>query len=115
VLGLTDVDALTVSMARGVAETGSAELAAVAIAIGALANTVLKLTLALFFGGARFRAIAGGTLAVMVLAASMVLLLHAPFVHDPAEVNSRRDQAGVAVPVTPSPRLSTHDNLPLRP
>jgi uncharacterized membrane protein (DUF4010 family) len=96
VLGLTDVDALTVSMARG-AEAGSAALAAVAIAIGVLANTVLKLSLALLFGETRFRAIAGGTLAVMVLAASAVLLLHASIVTHPSEVNARRDQATVAV------------------
>ena len=73
------------------------ELAAAAIAIGVLANTVLKLGVALVFGEARFRAIAGGTLAVMVLAASAVLLLHAPLVHNPAEVNAGRDQADVAV------------------
>ena len=47
VLGLTDVDALTVSMARGVAEAGSLTTAALAIAIGVLANTALKLGLAL--------------------------------------------------------------------
>ena len=58
VLGLTDVDALTVSMARGVAKTVSLEAAALAIAVGVLANTAVKLGVALFFGSARFRAIA---------------------------------------------------------
>ena len=43
VLGLTDVDALTVSMARGVAQAVSLQTAAVAIAVGVLANTGLKL------------------------------------------------------------------------
>ena len=43
VLGLTDVDALTVSMARGFAQAVSLDTAAVAIAIGVLANTGLKL------------------------------------------------------------------------
>lgn len=99
VLGLTDVDALTVAMARGVAEAGSIELAAVAIAIGILANTVLKLALALFLGEARFRMIAGGTLAIMVLAASTVLLLRAPLVYNPSEVDAGRDQTNVAVAV----------------
>ena len=43
VLGLTDVDALTVSMARGVAQTVSPAVAATAIAVGVLANTAMKL------------------------------------------------------------------------
>ena len=57
VLGLTDVDALTISMARSVAEPESLQFAAAAIAIGILANTVLKLAVVLVFGEARFRAI----------------------------------------------------------
>jgi uncharacterized membrane protein (DUF4010 family) len=73
VLGLTDVDALTVSMARGVAYTASLETAAVAIAIGVLSNTILKLGLAVFFGSARFRWIAGGTLAIVALVAVLAL------------------------------------------
>jgi uncharacterized membrane protein (DUF4010 family) len=68
VLGLTDVDALTVSMARGVATTASPAIAATAIAVGVLANTVMKLGLAVFLGGPRFRAIAGGALALMLVA-----------------------------------------------
>jgi uncharacterized membrane protein (DUF4010 family) len=74
VLGLTDVDALTVSMARGVAETASPGIAATAIAVGVLANTGMKLGLALFFGTARFRMIAGGALAMMLLAIAASLL-----------------------------------------
>jgi Domain of unknown function (DUF4010) len=50
VLGLTDVDALTVSMARGVAQTVSPTIAATAIAVGVLANTAMKLGLTLFLG-----------------------------------------------------------------
>jgi uncharacterized membrane protein (DUF4010 family) len=68
VLGLTDVDALTMSMARGLGGTGSAEVAATAIAIGVLANTGMKLGLALFLGNRTFRLIAGGTLALMLIA-----------------------------------------------
>lgn len=75
VLGLTDVDALTVSMARGVAYTISLDTAAVAIAIGVLANTVLKLALALALGSPRFKKISGGTLALMSLTAAAILLL----------------------------------------
>lgn len=74
VLGLTDVDALTVSMARGVATTDSPAVAATAIAVGVLTNTAMKLGLAVFLGAPGFRAIAGGTLAVMFLAMGSALL-----------------------------------------
>ena len=75
VLGLTDVDALTVSMARGVAATASPAVAATAIAVGVLANTAMKLGLAVFFGAPRFRAIAGGALALMLVTIGGALLL----------------------------------------
>jgi uncharacterized membrane protein (DUF4010 family) len=75
VLGLTDVDALTVSMARGVAQTASPTIAATAIAVGVLANTGMKLGLALFFGSRRFRLIAGGALALMFIALGAALAL----------------------------------------
>jgi len=78
VLGLTDVDALTVSMARGAAYTASLHVAAVAIALGVLSNTVLKLAVASFFGSQPFRKIAGATLAVMIAAAALVLLARSP-------------------------------------
>jgi len=74
VLGLTDVDALTISMARRVASDISLETAALAITVGVLSNTVLKLTVALFFGSAGFRRVAGGALFGMVLAAGASLL-----------------------------------------
>jgi uncharacterized membrane protein (DUF4010 family) len=74
VLGLTDVDALTMSMARGVAGTGSLDLAATAIAVGVTANTALKLGVALFFGTAAYRLIAGGGLALMIAAAAVPLI-----------------------------------------
>jgi uncharacterized membrane protein (DUF4010 family) len=75
ILGLTDVDALTVSMARGVAKTTSLEAAALAIAIGVLANTTLKLGVALVFGSDRFRRIVGGTLVAMIVSAAAALVL----------------------------------------
>jgi len=76
VLGLTDVDALTLSMAREVAGPASLETAAAAIAVGVVANTVLKMTVAMTLGGRPFRLIVGLTLATMVVlgAASIVLL-----------------------------------------
>ena len=55
-LGLTDVDALTMSMARGMSGA-PLELAARAIVIGVAANTALKLVLALVFSTASFRAL----------------------------------------------------------
>ncbi len=73
VLGLTDVDALTVSMARGVAQAVSLQTAAVAIAVGVLANTGLKLALALLLGSHRFQRIAGLTLGLMILLAAASL------------------------------------------
>jgi uncharacterized membrane protein (DUF4010 family) len=75
VLGLTDVDALTMSMARAPGLT--AEVAVLAIAIGIAANTALKLAIALFFGTAKFQVIAGVTLAAMLLAAVFVIVLRA--------------------------------------
>jgi uncharacterized membrane protein (DUF4010 family) len=77
VLGLTDVDALTVSMARGVAHTASPVMAATAIAVGVLANTGMKLGLALFFGSRTFRLIAGGALTLMLLTLGAALALRA--------------------------------------
>jgi uncharacterized membrane protein (DUF4010 family) len=75
VLGLTDVDALTVSMTRDVAETVSPVIAAKAIAVGVLTNTGMKLGLALFLGSRRFGTIAGGALALMLLALAVALVL----------------------------------------
>jgi uncharacterized membrane protein (DUF4010 family) len=75
VLGLTDVDALTVSMAKGVAQAISPAVAATAIAVGVLSNTAMKLGLALVFGSARFRAIAGGALAMMLVAIGVAVVV----------------------------------------
>jgi uncharacterized membrane protein (DUF4010 family) len=69
VLGLTDVDALTLSMARNVARTVSLETAALAIAIGVLANTAVKLGVALFVGSPAFRLVVGAALVLMAAAA----------------------------------------------
>jgi len=75
-LGLTDVDALTMSMARGMSnDTSALELAARAIAIGVAANTALKLAMALALSTGAFRSVAGGTLAVMLCASLAWLVL----------------------------------------
>jgi uncharacterized membrane protein (DUF4010 family) len=75
VLGLTDMDALTFSMSRFGANTGDAPLAARAIAIGLLSNTVLKLALAIGLGAPAFRRpAAAGLLAFAVsLLASLLI------------------------------------------
>jgi uncharacterized membrane protein (DUF4010 family) len=73
VLGLTDVDALTVSMAKDVAYALSPTVAARAIGIGILANTTMKIVLALSFGSLRFRIIAAGTLLLMLAALAAAL------------------------------------------
>jgi len=75
VLGLTDVDALTATMARSVTRTSSLELAALAIAVGVLSNTAMKMAIALFLGRGRFRWIAAGTLALMLLGGIGAVLL----------------------------------------
>ncbi|HYI08121.1 MAG TPA: MgtC/SapB family protein [Thermoanaerobaculia bacterium] len=77
VLGLTDVDALTATMARSVTRTSPLEVAALAIAVGVLSNTAMKMAIALFLGRSQFRTIAAGTLALMLLGggAAMALLL----------------------------------------
>jgi len=75
VLGLTDVDALTISMARGAGSTLPLEVAARAITIGVLTNTAVKLGVALVVGQAQFRRIAGPSLAVLVVAIGALLLL----------------------------------------
>ncbi|HEY0930968.1 MAG TPA: DUF4010 domain-containing protein [Gemmatimonas sp.] len=57
-LGLTDVDALTVSMARygtDAGETNHVRIAAAAMGIGVLSNTMLKLVITLVLGAPRYR------------------------------------------------------------
>ena len=73
VLGLSDVDALTVSMAKDVADALSPAIAATAIAVGVLSNTAMKIALALIFGSPRFRFVAAGSLVLMFVALALVI------------------------------------------
>jgi uncharacterized membrane protein (DUF4010 family) len=74
ILGLTDMDALTYSMARlGSAE--SAPLAARAIAVGILSNTMLKLALVLSLGSPGFRKAAAPGLLALAAAVVVGLLI----------------------------------------
>jgi uncharacterized membrane protein (DUF4010 family) len=74
ILGLTDVDALTVTMARDVAQSMSPGVAARAIAIGVLMNTLMKLGLTLVFGSRAFKMIAGAWLGAMLVAIAVALI-----------------------------------------
>lgn len=73
VLGLTDVDALTISMARMPAAGIAPDVAAEAIAIGILANCVLKLGLAVVYGTPSFRRLTITALATMAVAIAAAL------------------------------------------
>ncbi len=68
-LGLTDVDALTVSMTRYGTDAATVRVAAAAIGIGVLSNTMLKLALVVSIGGPRFRARAAVGLLALAVAA----------------------------------------------
>lgn len=74
-LGLTDVDALTLSMTRSVANGTSIEAASRAICIGIIANSLLKSGIAATVGGDRFRWQAGATLTAMASAGAAALIL----------------------------------------
>jgi uncharacterized membrane protein (DUF4010 family) len=77
VLGLTDVDALTISMAKSAEGQISTQIAAKAIAIGILSNTVLKLLLGTLIGRGRFRRLTPAWLAIMAIAsAASIAALH---------------------------------------
>ncbi len=71
-LGLTDMDALTLSMAR-LDGPDAVALGAVGIAVGLLANTILKLSLSLVLGAVPFRRIAATGLALIAVASAFGL------------------------------------------
>ena len=73
-LGLTDVDALTYAMTRFPADGVDTATAAQALAVGVLANTVLKLVLVLVVGRGTFRRVAGFGLAGLAVASLAALL-----------------------------------------
>jgi uncharacterized membrane protein (DUF4010 family) len=82
VLGLTDVDALTLSMARTTATGMPVQDAALAVAIGILSNTLLKLGLTVALGRGRFRRrTAAGLTAIAAASAAAVAVLAASIAH----------------------------------
>jgi uncharacterized membrane protein (DUF4010 family) len=74
ILGLTDVDALTISMARGV-QTTDWTIAAKALCIGIVSNTLLKTVVALILGQGRFRLLTTAGLVGIVIATLLPVLL----------------------------------------
>jgi uncharacterized membrane protein (DUF4010 family) len=74
VLGLTDVDALTISMARSAATGTPVVIAARAIALGILANTLVKLAIAVTVGRGPFARRAALSLAAISVALAAVAL-----------------------------------------
>jgi uncharacterized membrane protein (DUF4010 family) len=74
IVGLTDLDALTLSLARGAAASNDIPVAAVALVAGMLSNTLLKLTVAAVVGRGSFRAAAAGGLGAMATILAVSLL-----------------------------------------
>jgi len=75
VLGLTDVDALTLSMTRNVATGVSIDMACRAILTGIVANSLMKAGMAVAIGTRRFAWQVGAALAVMAGAGAAALVL----------------------------------------
>ena len=75
VLGLTDVDALTLSMARSVSQGTSIDAACRAIATGIIANSLMKAALATLVGDGRFRWHATTALLAIAISGAAALLL----------------------------------------
>lgn len=73
-LGLTDVDALTLSMTRSVQSGTTIEAATRAIAIGIVANSLLKAAIAVVIGHSRFKWQAGISLVAMAAAGAAALV-----------------------------------------
>jgi uncharacterized membrane protein (DUF4010 family) len=76
VLGLTDVDALTISMTTTAVSAAAPAAAAAAIATGILANCVMKTALAVALGPPAFRRVTGAVLAAMAAAITVALVAY---------------------------------------
>jgi uncharacterized membrane protein (DUF4010 family) len=72
-LGLADVDGITVSMARHTTSGTAADVAARALTIGILANTLVKIGIALAIGRGRFRTLAVAGLGCMAIALGVAI------------------------------------------
>jgi len=76
ILGLADVDALMISMARTAEVSGAVGAPALSVAVGILSNTLLKLTLSMTVARAPFRLVAGAGLALMAAASLAAILVY---------------------------------------
>ena len=74
-IGLTDLDALTLSLARSTAVPSGIPAATVALVVGIVANTLLKLSVAAAVGRGPFRVVTTIVLGVMAVAMVVNLLL----------------------------------------
>jgi uncharacterized membrane protein (DUF4010 family) len=72
-LGLTDIDALTLAMSRSVGGGTTVEAAARAIAMGIVSNSLMKAAIAIGVGRGGFRWQAGGALLAMAAAGAATL------------------------------------------
>jgi uncharacterized membrane protein (DUF4010 family) len=77
-LGLTDMDALTLSLSRQAAQPELIPLAALGMGIGVASNTLLKLGVVLTVGAGTFRRRAGAALALLLAAALLGLWIGIP-------------------------------------
>jgi uncharacterized membrane protein (DUF4010 family) len=77
VVGLTDLDALTLSLARNAAASDAVSIAATALVAGMLSNTLLKLAVAVVVGRGSFRIVAGAGLGAMAAALAVALFVAA--------------------------------------
>jgi uncharacterized membrane protein (DUF4010 family) len=77
VVGISDMDALTLAMTRAAGTTTTAAFAARAIAVGIFASTLFKLAVAVAFGSGAFRRYAGLGLAALAAIVGAALWLAA--------------------------------------
>jgi uncharacterized membrane protein (DUF4010 family) len=75
ILGLADVDALMISMAKTASDPATVPAAALAVAIGILSNDLLKLGLAVFVGRPPFRLVAAAGLGAITLAGVVAVVV----------------------------------------
>jgi len=75
VLGLTDVDALTLAMTRSVASGTSIDLACRAILMGVMANCLMKAGIAIVIGERRFAWQTAASLLAMAAAGAAMLIV----------------------------------------
>jgi uncharacterized membrane protein (DUF4010 family) len=74
-VGFTDMDSLTYSMVKLGSKHADATVAARALGIGVLSNTVLKALIVFILGRGAFRTLAGAGLGVLATASAAALLL----------------------------------------